>query len=96
MDNRKYAATFVMHTKNKDMIKKGTKSTGRVEKPFGHFYSVVARACGCSSKYVKLVLEGGPLGSYKGNTYQDRDTELVRRIRARAEEIRRAIEPTDQ
>jgi len=56
----------------------------------------VARACGCSSKYVKLVLEGGPLGSYKGNTYQDRDTELVRRIRARAEEIRRAIEPTDQ
>ncbi len=78
------------------MAKKSTKAMGRVEKPFPSFYSLVAKGCGCSSQYVKLVLEGGPLGSYKGNTYQDRDTELVRRIRARAEEIRRAIEPTDQ
>lgn len=84
------------HTKNKDMTKKGTKSRDRVEKPHHFFYGIVARACGCSSKYVKLVLEGGPIGFYKGKTYQDRDTELVRRIRAKAEEIRRAIEPTDQ
>lgn len=85
-----------MDVKNKDMAKKGTKAMGGVEKPHHYFYGIVAKACGCSSQYVKLVLEGGPLGSYKGNTYQDRDTELVRRIRARAEEIRRAIEPTDQ
>lgn len=68
------------------MTKKGEMSIPH-EKPFDGYYSVIGKACGCTGKYAKMVLTNN-LGKYK-----NRDTELVRRIHAKAEEIRRVIAP---
>lgn len=67
------------------MVKKVNKSIVSSKKPFDGYYSVIARACGCSRLYVKKVLTND-LGKYA-----DRDTELVRRIRGKAGEIDRVI-----
>lgn len=65
--------------KNLDM------STKSSEKPFDGYYTIIAKACGCSSKYVQMVLTKN-LGKYK-----ERETELVMRIRQKAAEINKAI-----
>jgi hypothetical protein len=75
------------------MVKKIQKSSKRVETPFKAYYKVIGRACGCSSKYAKLVLLGMPLGKYNGKTYTDRDTPLTRRIKAKAEELESFLNP---
>lgn len=69
------------------MAKKTIKSNQNQDKPFDSYYSIIGKACGCSRKYAKQVLENN-LGKY-----QDRDTDLVRRIRAKAKDILKAIEP---
>lgn len=79
------------------MVKNILKSSvGGVKPPFYSFYSLVARASGCSAKYAKLVLQGRPLGNYKGKTYIDRDTPLTRRIRVKAEELNQFVSPAQQ
>jgi len=67
------------------MDKNLDKSTRRSEKPFHSYYTVIGKVCGCSGKYAKLVLTGR-LGKYS-----DRDTELVKKIRQKAADIRKAI-----
>ncbi|HPD95366.1 MAG: hypothetical protein H6537_00600 [Bacteroidales bacterium] len=57
------------------------------KKPFDGYYSVIGKACGCTGKYAKMVLTNN-LGKYK-----NRNTELVRKILAKAEEIRKVISP---
>lgn len=63
------------------MIKETKKSTTKTTKPFASYYQVIAKACGCSRVYAKMVLEN------KLGKYSDRDTEQVRKIRAKAKEI---------
>jgi hypothetical protein len=48
---------------------------------------IIAVRVGCSSKYVSMVLNGN-LGKYT-----ERDTELVKQIRANADEITRLLRP---
>lgn len=68
------------------MIKKAQKSSEILNKPFDGYYSIIGKACGCSGKYAKMVIENN-LGKY-----QDRDTDLVKIIRSKAEEIQKAIQ----
>ena len=77
------------------MLKNRHKSSGKLKTPFKAYYNVIAKACKCSSKYAKLVLEGGSLGTYKGKVYSQRDTPLTRRIKAKDQELRRFINPEE-
>lgn len=61
------------------------KSIANAKKPFDGYYTVIAKACGCSRFYVKKVLTND-LGEYA-----DRDTELVRNIRQKAADIRKVL-----
>lgn len=67
------------------MYKNLDKSSISTEKPFKAYYSVIGKACGCSGKYAKLVLTGR-LGKYS-----DRDTDLVKKIKKKAEDINRVL-----
>lgn len=53
--------------------------------PFFGYYSTIARICGCSSQYVKNVLRDN-LGKYS-----ERETELVVKIREKAEELKSVL-----
>lgn len=75
------------------MVKNTQKSRGKLKTPFKAYYKVIGKACGCSSKYAKLVLEGRPLGKYNGKTYTERDTPLTRRIKQKAQELEAFINP---
>jgi reverse gyrase len=70
---------FVTVLQNKFTAKMSIK-TNEVRK-FTGMYTAIARACGCSEKYVSMVLKDN-LGKYK-----DRDTQLVKNIRQKAEEL---------
>lgn len=70
---------------NKGMIKKQEKSRCN-EKPIRDYYSVIGKACGCSSRYARMVLTGD-LGNYK-----NRDTPLVKRIHEKSEELKKFFE----
>jgi hypothetical protein len=48
---------------------------------------IIATRVGCSTRYVSMVLNGS-LGKYT-----DRDTELVKKIKANAEEIFQLLKP---
>lgn len=61
------------------MTKKEQKSIAE-KKPRG-YYALIGKACGCSGQYVKMVLNA-ELGEY-----QNRDTDLVQKIHAKAEEL---------
>ncbi|MDY0276317.1 MAG: hypothetical protein RBR42_12970 [Desulfomicrobium sp.] len=69
------------------MTKNKHKSRAKIETPFKAYYKVIGKACGCSSKYAKLILEDLPLGTYKGKVYMKRDTPLTRRIKEKAQEL---------
>jgi len=75
------------------MLKNTPKSSKKEKTPIRAYYKVIGKACGCSSKYAKLVLEGKPLGRYKGRAYTERDTPLTRRIRQKAREFEAFINP---
>lgn len=77
------------------MLKNRHKSSEKLKTPFKAYYNVIAKACRCSSKYAKLVLEEKPLGHYKGKSYTERDTPLTRRIKAKDAELRRFINPEE-
>ena len=77
------------------MLKNMQKSRGKLKTPFKAYYKVIGKACGCSSKYAKLVLEDRPLGQYKGKSYTERDTPLTRRIKKKAEELEQFLNPKE-
>jgi hypothetical protein len=54
---------------------------------FRGFFVIIAVRVNCTPKYVSMVLNGN-LGKYT-----DRDTELVKQIRANADEITRLLRP---
>jgi hypothetical protein len=56
------------------------------DKPLKGLYTVIARKVGCSPKYVNMVLNE-QLGKYT-----DRDTELVKKIRETAVELKKIFE----
>jgi hypothetical protein len=55
--------------------------------PFRGMFLIIAVRVGCTPKYVSMILNGN-LGKYT-----DRDTELVKQIRANADEITRLLRP---
>lgn len=56
------------------------------------FYKMVANSCDCSVDYVKMVLYKG-FNKYKNNDYSERGTELVKKIRQKAQELEKVITP---
>lgn len=78
------------------MVKSRNKSSKKTNTPFKAYYKVVGMACGCSTKYAKMILEGLPLGNYKGKTYTERDTPLTRRIKQKAKELEALINPVPE
>jgi hypothetical protein len=77
--------SFVPNNMNKGMTKKTQKSTDE-QKPIRDYYSAIGKACGCSSRYVRMVLTGD-LGNYK-----DRNTPLVKRIHEKSQELTKFFE----
>lgn len=68
-------------------MSKGThKSNEKEENPFVGFYPTIAKACGCSATYVRMVITND-MGTYKGKIYKDRDNELTNKILAKKEEL---------
>lgn len=63
------------------MTKETEKSTVETTKPFASYYQVIAKACGCSRVYAKMVLEN------KLGKYHERNSDLIKKIRAKAQEI---------
>ena len=56
------------------------------------FYKMVANACDCSVDYVKMVIYKG-FNKYKDKDYSNRETELVKKIRQKAQELEQFINP---
>lgn len=68
------------------MEKDTHKSNENKKSPYAGFYPTIAKACGCSPTYVRMVITND-MGTYKGKTYKDRDNELTKKILAKKEEL---------
>ncbi|MGD9978120.1 MAG: hypothetical protein AB7S54_09330 [Bacteroidales bacterium] len=58
-----------------------TKTNKKAKPPFCGYFQIIGRACGCSPQYASMVINGR-LGKY-----QNRNSGLVKKIRAKAKEI---------
>jgi hypothetical protein len=67
-----------------------TNANKNLSSPLKGTYFLIARKLGCNSKYVSRVLRG------KLGKYNDRDTELVKKIRETAIEFEKMFIPPEQ
>lgn len=78
---------FVSVNHNKVKAKSMEKTKKNYKAPFKGFFLIIAVRVGCTPTYASMVLNGN-LGKYT-----DRDTELVKQIRANADEITQLLRP---
>ena len=74
------------------MAKKEHMSSNNEKKPFKGYYSVLAGHCGCTPKYVRMVLAKN-MGVYKGKNYTERSTPLTKLIEEKDKELRHLLNP---
>jgi len=87
LQNTEYCIYFVLINQNKVKLKSMEKAKKSLNPPFRGFYLIISVRVNCTPKYVSMVLNDN-LGKYT-----DRDTELVKQIRANAEEITKLLRP---
>ena len=68
------------------MIKGTHKSNENEKSLYKGYYPLIAKACGCSTTYVRMVINNN-MGNYKGKVYRNRNNELTKKILAKKEEL---------
>lgn len=87
LQNTDHCIIFVPIIENKVKVKEMEKTKKDYKAPFKGMFLIIGVRLNCTPQYVSMVLHGR-LGKYT-----DRDTELVKKIRANATEIEELLRP---
>jgi hypothetical protein len=77
------------------MLKHTHKSSENENSLYKGYYPAIAKACGCSATYVRMVITNN-LGSYKNKIYKNRENELTKKILAKKEELAKFLQPNNE